>query len=214
MNYEVKDVWSVLLRLYHWALVLSIVALVVTGFYINNPWTNTTLEGSVSFPMAIMRYIHFVAGYLFTAAVLVRIFLFLFGNKQERIMDILPVTPRNIKSLATTLGYYSYLSDKHDSRLGHNVLAGIVYIVTIIAAFFQLASGFYMLYPEAAFWQGMGGTIFGTQQEGRFLHHLLMWYFIIFAFAHVYMVVWNDLKSPEGLVSSMFTGKKFKRKNA
>ena len=214
MNYEVKNVWSVLLRLYHWAFVLSIVALVVTGFYINNPWTNTTLEGNVPFPMATMRYLHFVAGYLFTAAVLIRIFLFIFGNKHERIMDILPVTSRNIKSLSTTLGYYSYVSDQHDSRLGHNVLAGIIYIVTLIAALFQLVGGFYMLYPEAGFWQVFGNTLFNSQQEGRFIHHLLMWYFIIFAFTHVYMVVWNDLKSPEGLVSSIFTGKKFKRKDA
>ncbi|MCF8055048.1 MAG: Ni/Fe-hydrogenase, b-type cytochrome subunit [Desulfocapsa sp.] len=213
MSYEIKNVWSVLLRLFHWSLVLSIVTLVVTGLYINTPWTNTTLEGSVSFPMATMRYIHFLAGYLFAAAVMVRLFLYIFGNRQERIFDILPVTPRNFKSLTTTLGYYSYLSDKHDERLGHNVLAGIVYIVTFVAALFQLSSGFYMLYPEAAFWQGLGGSIFGTQQEGRFLHHLLMWYFILFAFVHVYLVVWNDLKSPEGLVSSMFNGKKFKHKN-
>ncbi len=213
MNYEMKTVWSILLRLFHWSLVLSIVTLVVTGLYINNPWTNTTLEGSVAFPMATMRYIHFLAGYLFTAAVLVRLFLYIFGNRQERIWDVLPVTPRNIKSIFTTLGFYSYISDKHDGRLGHNVLAGMTYIVTIVAALFQLISGFYLLYPEAGFWQGLGGTIFGTQQEGRFLHHLLMWYFILFAFAHVYIVIWNDLKSPEGLVSSMFTGKKFKHKN-
>lgn len=212
MNYEVKNVWSVLLRLFHWSLVLSIVALAVTGFYINTPWTNTTLEGSVSFPMATMRYIHFLAGYLFTAAVLVRIFLYFFGNRHERIWDILPVTPRNLKSLITTLGYYSYISDSHDERLGHNVLAGIVYIVTIVAAVFQLSSGFYMLYPEAGFWQSTGGWLFNSQQEGRFLHHLLMWYFILFAFTHVYMVIWNDLKSPEGLVSSIFTGKKFSPK--
>lgn len=210
MNYEVKNVWSVLLRLFHWALVLSIITLVVTGFYINNPWTNTTLEGSVSFPMATMRYIHFMAGYLFTAAVAIRIYLFLFGNKQERIWDFLPVTPRNIKSLVTTIGYYSYLSDKHDGRLGHNAMAGIAYIVTIVAAIFQLISGFYMLYPEAVFWQNLGGGIFNSQQQGRFLHHLLMWYFILFAFSHVYIVVWNDIKSPKGLISSMFTGKKFK----
>ncbi|MBU1455638.1 MAG: Ni/Fe-hydrogenase, b-type cytochrome subunit, partial [Proteobacteria bacterium] len=62
-------------------------------------------------------------------------------------------------------------------------------------------------------WQGWGGVIFGSQQQGRFLHHLLMWYFILFAFAHVYMVIWNDLKSPEGLISSIFTGNKFKHKN-
>ncbi len=213
MNYEMKTVWSILLRLFHWSLVLSIVTLVVTGLYINTPWTNTTLEGSVAFPMATMRYIHFLAGYLFTAAVLVRLFLYIFGNRQERIWDVLPVTPRNIKSIFTTLGYYNYISDRHDERLGHNVLAGMTYVVIIIAALFQLVSGFYMLYPEAGFWQGLGGTIFGTQQQGRFLHHLLMWLFILFAFVHVYLVIWNDLKSPEGLVSSIFTGKKFKHKN-
>ncbi len=214
MTYEIKNVWSVLLRLFHWSLVLSIIALVVTGLYVNTPWTNTTLEGSVSFPMATMRYIHFVAGYLFAAAIAVRLFLYIFGNRQERIWDILPITPRNIKSLVTTLGYYSYISDRHDPRLGHNVLAGSTYIVTIVAAIFQLISGFYLLFPEAGFWQGLGNGIFGSQQQGRFVHHLLMWYFILFAFAHVYMVVWNDVKSPEGLVSSMINGKKFKHKNA
>jgi Ni/Fe-hydrogenase 1 B-type cytochrome subunit len=213
MNYEIKNVWSVLLRLFHWSLVLSIIALAVTGFYINTPWTNTTLEGSVSFPMATMRYLHFVAGYLFTAAVMVRLFLYIFGNRHERVWDILPFTSRNIKSLITTVGYYSYISDEHDSRLGHNVLAGVTYLLTFVAALFQLSSGFYMLFPEAGFWQSFGGTIFGTQQDGRFLHHLLMWYFILFAFAHVYLVIWNDLRTPEGLVSSMFNGKKFKHKN-
>ncbi|MEA3469730.1 MAG: Ni/Fe-hydrogenase, b-type cytochrome subunit [Thermodesulfobacteriota bacterium] len=213
MNYEMKTVWCILLRLFHWSLVLSIVTLVVTGLSINTPWTNTTLEGSVAFPMSTMRYIHFLAGYLFTAAVLVRLFLYIFGNRQERIWDVLPVTPRNIKSIFTTLGYYSYISDRHDERLGHNVLAGMTYVVIIVAALFQLVSGFYMLYPEAGFWQGLGGSVFGTQQQGRFLHHLLMWLFILFAFVHVYLVIWNDLKSPEGLVSSIFTGKKFKQKN-
>lgn len=213
MNYEIKKVWSILLRLYHWSLVLSIVTLVATGFYINNPWTNTTLEGVDAFPMAIMRYIHFLAGFVFTAAVLIRLFLYLFGNRQERIWDVLPITSRNIKSLTTTLGYYSYLSDKHDGRLGHNVLAGLTYLLTIVLAIFQFISGFYLLYPESAFWQGWGGVIFGSQQQGRFIHHLLMWYFILFAFAHVYMVIWNDLKSPEGLISSIFTGNKFKQKH-
>ncbi len=214
MNYEIKNVWSLLLRLFHWSLVLSIIALVTTGFYINTPWTNTTLHGSTEWPMATMRYIHFVAGYLFAAAIMVRIYLYFFGNRQERVWDILPFTARNIKSFVTTLGYYSYVSDKHDGRLGHNVMAGLTYVVTVIAAIFMLISGFYMLYPEVGFWQGFGNTIFGTLQQARYVHHLLMWYFILFAFAHVYMVIWNDVKSPEGLVSSMFNGKKFKHKDA
>jgi len=211
--YEKKKCWSILLRLYHWAFALSIIALVVTGFYINTPWTNTMIEGSMSWPMAWMRYIHFVAGYVFTAAVLARIFLYIFGNAQERITDVLPITGRNIRNLWKTLLNYSYISDDHYPRLGHNVLAGLTYLITIIAAVFQLVSGFYLLFPEVANWEAVGISIFASQQNARFIHHLLMWWFMIFAFIHVYLVIWNDLKEPEGLVSSIFTGDKFKEKH-
>jgi Ni/Fe-hydrogenase 1 B-type cytochrome subunit len=214
MTYEKQKCWSILLRLYHWGFALSIVFLVATGFYINSPWSNTLIVGSASFPMAWIRYIHFVAGYVFTGAVLARIFLYIFGNAQERITDCLPITGRNITNLGKTLLQYSYISDDHDERLGHNVLAGLTYLVTILAAVFQLVSGFFMLFPEAAIWQGWGVSIFGSQQEARFIHHLLMWWFIIFAVIHVYLVIWNDLTGPEGLVSSIFTGVKFKHKKA
>lgn len=213
MAYDKKRAWSVLLRLYHWAFALSIVTLCITGFYINGPWTNSMTEGSVSWTMAYFRFIHFVAGYVFTAAVLARIFLYIFGNKQERILEHLPVTPRNIKNFFNTLLRYSYIKDDHDTdRLGHNVLAGITYVITIIAAVFQLVSGFYMLYPELAIWEGYGLAIFGSQQYARYIHHLLMWWFMIFAFIHIYLVIWNDVKEPEGLVSSIFTGVKFTHK--
>jgi len=92
MTYEKHYVWSILLRLYHWAMVSAIVALTVTGFYINSPWTQTTLEGAGLFPMMTMRNIHGLAGYLLTGAIFARIFLLIFGNRQERILDMLPVT--------------------------------------------------------------------------------------------------------------------------
>ncbi len=212
MTYEKKKCWSILFRLYHWAFALSIIFLVVTGFYINTPWTNTLIENSASWPMAWMRYIHFVAGYVFTAAVLVRIFLFIFGNPQERILDVLPVTKRNIGSFFSTLLQYSYISDSHDDRLGHNTLAGVTYILTIVIAVFQLISGFFMLFPETVTWASWGTSIFGNQQMARFTHHLMMWWFMIFAFIHIYLVIWNDIQEPEGLVSSIFTGEKFKQK--
>jgi Ni/Fe-hydrogenase 1 B-type cytochrome subunit len=213
MAYEKKHCWSVLLRLYHWAFALSIITLCITGFYINDPWTNSLREGSASWPMAYMRFVHFTAGYVFTAAVLTRIFLYIFGNKQERILEHLPVTPRNIKNFFSTLLLYGYIKDSHDpDRLGHNILAGMTYVITIVAAVFQLVSGFYMLYPEIAIWEGYGLSIFGSQQWARYIHHLLMWWFMIFAFIHIYLVVWNDVQEPEGLISSIFTGKKFTHK--
>jgi Ni/Fe-hydrogenase 1 B-type cytochrome subunit len=212
--YEKHYCWSILLRLFHWMFALSIIMLVVTGFYINGPWTNTMIEGSASWPMAWMRFMHFVAGYVFSAAIIIRLFLYIFGNSQERIWDVLPITKRNIVNLWKTLLQYSYISDEHDERLGHNVLAGLTYVVTVLAAIFQIVSGFYMLFPEAVFWEGWGVAIFGNQQWSRYIHHLLMWWFMIFALIHVYLCIWNDVKGPEGLISSIFTGDKFKHKKA
>ena len=98
-TYEKHHCWSILLRLFHWMFALSIVCLVTTGLYINTPWTNTLIEGSASFPMATMRYMHFVAGYVFLSAVLIRLFLYFFGNAQEKVWDVLPITKRNINPI-------------------------------------------------------------------------------------------------------------------
>ncbi|RZW25467.1 MAG: DUF4405 domain-containing protein, partial [Desulfobulbaceae bacterium] len=101
----------------------------------------------------------------------------------------------------------------HDAdRLGHNVLAGLTYVLIIIAAVFQLIGGFYLLFPEVPIWEQYGVLIFGSQQSARYIHHLLMWLFMIFALIHVYLVIWNDIREPEGLVSAIFTGVKFHHK--
>jgi len=209
MRYDRKYTWSILLRLFHWSFALSIVTLVITGFYIHFPWTNTYLEGGSSFPVATMRYIHFIAGFVFTGAILARLYLLLFGNKQERFWDFLPVTPKNIGNLFHTLKFYLYFTDKHPPRLGHNVLAGILYMITFVMALLQVLGGLYMLYPEHAGLQKWGLLFLGPQQQARFLHYLFMWYFILFATVHVYIVIWNDIKTKEGLISSIFNGTKY-----
>ena len=211
--YEKQFCWSILLRIFHWMFALAIVFLVTTGFYISFPWSNSMIEGSRAWPMATMRYIHFVAAYTFSAAVGIRIFLYIFGNRQERILDILPITARNIKNLFTTFKLYSYISDEHDDRLGHNLFAGTSYIITILAACFMIISGFYMLYPEFPFWQRLGVQLIGSQQWARFLHHCTMWWFLLFVLIHLYFLTWNDIREPEGLVSSMFTGVKFRHRS-
>jgi Ni/Fe-hydrogenase 1 B-type cytochrome subunit len=164
------------------------------------------------FPMATIRYYHFLAGYVFSSALLARIFLLLFGNTQERFWNFLPITGRNIKSLFNETLSYLYIKENPDHRLGHNALAGTTFFIIFILAALQVISGFYMLYPETLFWQKWGLTILGPQQKARFLHHLTMWGFLLFAFIHVYIVVWNDLKNGDGLISSIITGNKFRPK--
>lgn len=209
MRYEKRYAWSILLRLFHWSFALSIITLAITGFYIHYPWTNTLLEGDTSFPVALARYIHFVAGFVFTGAILTRVYLLLFGNKQERFWDFLPITPKNIRYMLGTVKFYLYFTEDYHPRIGHNFMAGIVYMITFILALLQVASGFYLLYPENVTWQKWGLLLFGPQQQGRHLHYLIMWYFIIFASVHIYIAIWNDIKTKEGLISSIFTGTKF-----
>ncbi len=210
--YEKKYVWSILLRLFHWTFAPSIFTLIVTGLYIHWPWTNTWLEGSHQFTMATMRWIHFIAGMLFTCAVLARLYLWFFGNKYERVWDFLPITGRNIKNLFSTLIYYAYLTEHHEERLGHNALAGTAYFFTILLAIVQFLTGLYLLYPEGSIFTSIGASLFGTQQEARFIHYILNWYFAWFAMVHIYIVIWNDIKHPEGLISSIFDGFKFAKK--
>jgi len=58
-------------------------------------------------------------------------------------MDVLPVTGRNLRNFWKTLLHYSYIKEaRHHDRLGHNVLAGLTYIVTVVAAIVQIISGF------------------------------------------------------------------------
>ncbi|MGB9712929.1 MAG: Ni/Fe-hydrogenase, b-type cytochrome subunit [Dissulfurimicrobium hydrothermale] len=212
-TYEKKKAWGVLLRLFHWAYAITIVILVISGYYIYEPWLNSHELGA-SFPMASTRYIHFVAGYAFIGAIVVRIYLFFFGNKQERFLDSAPVTPRNIKNLFGTIVYYLYLTDYHEERLGHNALFMLFYIITLFLALVQVLTGLYLLFPENLAVQHMGISLFGTQQEARLVHYFLMWYFIIFTMTHIYITIWNDIERPEGLISSIFNGSKFKPKKA
>ncbi len=213
MDYTVKKVWSPLLRLYHWTFAISIGTLVVTGLYIHEPWTNSTLFGTGKFTMALFREIHFSAGFALMAAFIARVYLLIFGNKEERILSFAPVTPANIRNFFSTIGYYLYFGKK-EHRPGHNAFAGTFYLLTLFLALGQILSGLYLMYPENLSIQGMGLALFGTQQEARFIHHLIMWYFMFFALVHVYIVIWNDIMDPEGLVSSIFTGRKFFEKKA
>ncbi|NIA09653.1 MAG: Ni/Fe-hydrogenase, b-type cytochrome subunit [Nitrospiraceae bacterium] len=207
-DYKRKYVWGILYRLFHWSFALSIYTLIVTGLYIHWPWTNTWMEGSHQFTMANMRYIHFIAGMIFICAVITRIYLWFFGNKYERIWHSIPITKKNIKNLWTTLLYYTYIKNTHEERLGHNALAGTAYTITILLAIVQAITGLYLLYPESHFFISLG-SIFGTQQQARFLHYILNWYFAWFVLVHMYIGIWNDIASPEGLISSIFNGYKY-----
>lgn len=203
-------IWSWALRIFHWTFALSIVTLIITGFYIHDPLTTTTWsEARPSYLMVNIRYLHFIAAFFFISALILRLYLLFFGNKYERVTDFLPLSTEKAKSLGQTIKYYLYLTPKSEGAYGHNVLAGISYVIIFFLAIIMVLTGLYMLYPESNFFKRIGSALFGVQQVARALHYLLFWFFTIFIIIHLYIITWHELKHPEGLISSMFSGKKF-----
>lgn len=213
MPYEKKFAWSWLLRLYHWVMVASVAALTLTGLYIHHPVTSS-LTGGGAFPMAHVRYLHFIFAFLFTAAVCARLYLALFGNRQENACSLLRRLPEHVVDGWRSLLGYLYIKDYEHHGPGHNGLAILTYCLTLLVAMTQMGSGFYLLWPESPFWQGFGLSVLGPQQTARLVHYLCMWYFMTFAAVHVYIVLWNEIRHPEGMLSSMLGGYKFKKMTA
>jgi Ni/Fe-hydrogenase 1 B-type cytochrome subunit len=75
------------------------------------------------------------------------------------------------------------------------------------------------LYSEQWGWGSLPMTLFGwvfvlfgDPQMVRTLHHLAMWYLLLFSLVHIYMVFREDIMSGESVVGTMISGiRLFKR---
>jgi len=45
----------------------------------------------------------------------------------------------------------------------------------------------------------------------RSIHHIIAWGFILFIMVHVYMAIWIDIVYKEGTISSMISGRVFRK---
>ncbi len=202
-------VWSGTLRLFHWTLAFSTFILILTGIYIHYPPITTKwAEFKPLYIMATLRYWHFAAGYFFICALAVRFYLFFAGNQYERPTDFLPINKRNLKSLVYNIKFYLYLTDEHECRMGHTILAGTIYFVLFICGVVMGLTGLYLLYPETPTIAKIGHELFGTPQQARLIHYLLNWFFIFFILVHLYIAIWNDFNAPDAIISGAFSGSK------
>ena len=72
--------WQWPIRAMHWAAAVSLVVLVVTGFYIGRPYFVTSGEASAHYLMGWMRFLHFGAAGVFVATAIILAMMLLFGT--------------------------------------------------------------------------------------------------------------------------------------
>ena len=208
-------VWQLPVRIVHWAIVLSIVVLSFTGYYIHNPFIKAS-PSSASFLMGQMRFAHMIAAFVFSIAVLVRIYWAFSGNRYAHWKALIPHRRDQFQNLAQALGYYLFLRRKPPEEGGHNQLAALAYMLLYLFFIFQIITGFALfawltgLQP----WTTMFSWAYRLLpvQELRLIHFLLMFVFFMFTIWHLYASILVDATGRAGIVSSIFTGFKWLRR--
>lgn len=210
-------VWEVPVRIWHWVMAGCLVVLGGTGYLIGSPLPSIGGEASDHFLFGYIRFAHFTAAYLFAVFFVLRVIWIFMGNRFAREIFSVPFRLFNREwwgGLIDQTKYYLFLKGEARSWQGHNPLAAAgMFFMYVLGAIFMIMTGF-ALYGEGL---GMNSwafkafsswvmPLFGYSQNVHTLHHLGMWYLIVFTMVHLYMVVREDICSNETVVSSMFNG--------
>ena len=216
-NLKPEYIYEAPVRIWHWVHAISIVVLCVTGYLIGNPLPSVPGEASESFLMGNIRMIHFIAGYVFTIGLLVRIYWGFVGNKYSRELLYLPVWKGSWwKELFHEIKYYSFLTRKTYKTKAHNPLAqSAMWFFNFILGLFMVITGF------ALYAQGLGEgswadvmfgwvfVLFPNSMGVKTWHNFGMWLIIVFAIIHTYMAIRADLMGRQSSVSTIMSGWRF-----
>ncbi len=219
VRYRRVYVWEMPVRVYHWLNALSVAVLVVTGFIIGRPVSiGGAAEAYQQYWFGTVRFAHFVAAFFFFFNFVFRIYWGFAGNRYAKWTNFIPTKPKQVKEMGEILRV-DILQTKLRGRIsiGHNSMAGFIYFLSFLAFLFQAVTGFALYssmsnswFPRMFAWIT---PIMGGDFQVRMWHHAFMWFFILFALVHVYLVFYHDYLEGRGTTSSMVGGWKFEREN-
>jgi Ni/Fe-hydrogenase 1 B-type cytochrome subunit len=215
-----KHEWSAAIRINHWALATAIVVLIVTGFYISDPFTIYRGETVDKMFMGEVRFWHLLFGIFLLFLFIWRIYLAFFSRFHADWKDFLAWT--NWKFTVQQVRFY-LLIDKagpeHDEERAYGPTQSLAYLGLWIMVLLILITGLILM--GAGYHAGLSGfaykvlkpveNMMGGLAMVRYIHHVLTWFFILFILVHVYMAFWHDAILKEGTVSSMISGRLFER---
>jgi len=216
-------VWELPVRIWHWVMALCMVVLAITGYLIGTPPPSIGGEAYDHFLFGYVRYLHFAAAYLFAVTFVWRVTGDFRGNRFSREIFLVPLKMFSGEwwgGLIDQVKYYLFLVPHARSYQGHNPLAMAgMFFMYVLGTIFMILTGF-ALYGEGLGTNSWAHAAFsswvlpllGYSQNVHTLHHLGMWYLILFTIIHVYMVVREDIFSDETVISAMVSGWRVSKK--
>lgn len=201
-------------RFLHWIRAFMIVFLVASGFYIAYPFLQPDASGEPDiFLQAYNRAFHCIAGFVLIAASIFRVYLFFFApsSKPERISFWQLLNPL---VWLRTIGAYLFIAKHPHIKGAYNPLQFTTYFVLGLVTLVICLTGV-NLYANV-YHDGLGGimgacfswvdVVCGGLANVRAIHHIATWIFIIFVPVHVYLVIWNSVRYPNGGADAMVSG--------
>jgi Ni/Fe-hydrogenase 1 B-type cytochrome subunit len=206
-------VWQLPVRVTHWTIVLALLVLSFTGYYIHHPFLGGSgVPGKPGFAMGTIRFIHETTGFVFIAAVLFRIYWAFAGNRYAHWRALLPVTKSQRRDLVDMIRFYALVRPRPPRANGHNPLAGIAYVVLYAGFLVSILTGLglfaWVIGKEP--WTSLFGWTWSVMSVPglRLVHFLLMFAFIAFMIHHVYSAALMDIEERNGELSAIVTGYK------
>jgi Ni/Fe-hydrogenase 1 B-type cytochrome subunit len=207
-------VYEAPVRVWHWINALSITVLAITGYFIGAPLPTMPGEASDHFLMGYIRFGHFTAGYILAIGLLGRTYWALAGNHHARELYWVPLTQRAYwHEMLAMLKWYAFMGRRPGPYIGHNPMARFAMVfMFLFTAVFMVFTGFAM-YGEGAQAGSWAHTLFGwviaamgQSQDVHTWHHMGMWVIVIFAIAHIYAAIREDIMGRQSVVSTMISG--------
>jgi len=226
-SYKRVYVWEIPVRIFHWLNALSIIVLSITGFIIGDPPTfMSQREAWDTYWFAKVKFVHFVAAYVFLAVMIMRVYWSFVGNKYAHWTAFIPlnrnftINKEAFRNIIHVIKYDILLlkEKKHklsDISIGHNYMATLTYVAMFIIGLVLVFTGF-GLYSRLSDWWFPNlftwvQSLVGGEFALRLLHRASMWIILIFVVVHVYLALFHDWLHARGEISTMFSGFKFVR---
>ena len=208
-------VWEWPVRIFHWTMVLSLIVLTVTGFYMHRPFLVVTSPRA--WVMGTARFVHEVFGFVLVSVVILRLYWFFAGNQWAGWRAWVPLKREQWRSMYSMILYYSYRRREPFPEVGHNSLAAATYMVIVFLLVVECVTGIvlYSVVRGSHFLTLLVGWIprIVDIQYIRTVHYLIMFLFMAFVIHHVYSAVLVSMEQRNGLMESIFSGWKFVTKD-
>jgi Ni/Fe-hydrogenase 1 B-type cytochrome subunit len=212
--------YDVPVRLCHWAFVVCIPALILSGYFIGDAPPSVGGDTSELYTMGDLRFIHLAFGQAFSVLFLFRLYWAIRKGGYARQMFLPDLWHRSWSDgFVTQIKWNLMLLPRSPRYVGLNPLgATVVLVLYVIPSVLTILTGFAMLAEVAGHdsWQyvifGWMMMIFQNTLDLHLVHRICMWIIVCFAILHVYITVRNDVLSRQTSISSMMSGERLFRR--